>query len=456
MTGRYRAYSDYKDAGLKFLEKIPSNWQTSKLRFLAQFGRGLNITKENLQDTGIPCISYGEVHSKYGFEVDPQIHNLMCVSDEYIQTAPYALLSKGDIVFADTSEDVDGSGNFSQLISDSLLMAGYHTVVVRPVSNVHFRYLAYVLDSSTFRNQIRDAVKGVKVFSITQAILKDANVWLPSFVEQQKIADFLDHETAKIDTLIAKQEKLIELLKEKRKAVISHAVTKGLNPNAPMKDSGVEWLGEVPEHWSVTQFKFNVFQIQTGPFGSQLHADDYVTDGIPLINPAHMIGGNIIPDVTVTVDLDTQKRLGRHKLKKDDIIFARRGELGRCAVVQEEQAGWLCGTGSLKATLNNRLVPDYAYLLVTSKGVISELSLESKGSTMENLNTETLGRIRIPLPPIQEQESILTYVDKIAGKYDELINKAERAITLIKERKLALISAAVTGKIDVSSCDGHH
>ncbi|MNE42341.1 EcoKI restriction-modification system protein HsdS [compost metagenome] len=216
-----------------------------------------------------------------------------------------------------------------------------------------------------------------------------------------------------------------------------------------MKHSGVEWLGEVPTHWVISQLKFNTLEMQTGPFGSQIHAEDYVDGGIPLINPAHMIGGKIIPDPQVSVDEITWQRLKRHMLVAGDIIFARRGELGRCAIVTEEQEGWLCGTGSIKAQLNARLDTEYAYLLVTSRGVVAELSLESKGSTMENLNTETLGRIRLPMPPVNEQKEILEYVHKVSGRFESLIDAAESAIGLISERRSALISAAVTGKIDV-------
>ena len=189
--------------------------------------------------------------------------------------------------------------------------------------------------------------------------------------------------------------------------------------------------------------------MQTGPFGSQLHAEDYIEDGIPLINPAHMINGVLVPDKQITVDEATQKRLSRHKLEVGDIIFARRGELGRCAIVREENKGWLCGTGSLKAKLNERLIPEYAYLLITSDGLIAELSLESKGSTMDNLNTETLGKVRTPVPPPDEQIAILHYVEQVSGKYENLIQKAESAIQLMQERRTALISAAVIGKIDV-------
>lgn len=255
-TGQYQPYPEYKDSGVEWLGDIPSHWLTSKMRYMFTFGKGLTITKENLRDEGIPCINYGEVHSKYGFEVDPVKHPLRCVEEDYLKTSSSSVLNVGDFVFADTSEDIDGSGNFTQLTSDVVTFAGYHTIIVRPIDKDSHRFFAYLFDSKEFRTAIRHAVKGVKVFSITQAILRGANIWLPSQDERQGIAAFLDYETARIDRLIAQQQRLIELLKEKRQAVISHAVTKGLNPNAPMKDSGVEWLGQVPEHWAIAKLGY--------------------------------------------------------------------------------------------------------------------------------------------------------------------------------------------------------
>jgi type I restriction enzyme S subunit len=240
---------------------------------------------------------------------------------------------------------------------------------------VDLRYLVWAINSDCVRINAELVSTGTTRVRISLGDLQKLKIPYPPGDEQRAIARFLDHETVKIDALIEKQQRLVELLKEKRQAVISHAVTKGLNPNAPMKDSGVEWLGEVPAHWLVTQLKFNTLEMQTGPFGSQLHAEDYVDGGIPLINPAHMIDGNIIPDSKVTVDEATRERLSRHILKAGELIFARRGELGRCAVVTATEDGWLCGTGSLKAKLNDRLIPEYSYLLITSEGVVSELSL---------------------------------------------------------------------------------
>ena len=214
-----------KDSGVAWLGRIPRHWAISKLRYKFAFGKGLTITKENLVEDGIPCVNYGEVHSKFGFEVNPTKHSLKCVDESYLKAFSNCLLSKGDFVFADTSEDLDGSGNFTQLTSDTVTFAGYHTIIARPEGRKNTRYFAYLFDAKEFRTQIQLAVKGVKVFSITQAILRGADIWLPSDDEQKNIVAFLDHETAKIDALIEKQQRLIELLKEKRQAVISHAVT---------------------------------------------------------------------------------------------------------------------------------------------------------------------------------------------------------------------------------------
>ncbi|KZS22207.1 hypothetical protein BMY_0023 [Wohlfahrtiimonas chitiniclastica] len=246
---QFPRYESYKDSGVQWLGEIPSHWQVIKSKFVFNFSKGLTITKENLIDEGIPCVSYGEVHSKYGFEVDPKKHELKCVSESYLSSDLNSLLHRGDFIFADTSEDVKGSGNFTYINSDVPTFAGYHTVIARMYVNNNPRFLAYVFDSNAHRSQIQTVIKGVKVFSITQAILKNTFIWLPELEEQNYIVNFLDKRLAQIDELIAKQEELLKKLAEQRIALISHAVTKGLDPNVEMKDSGVEWLGKVPKHW---------------------------------------------------------------------------------------------------------------------------------------------------------------------------------------------------------------
>jgi len=177
-----------------------------------------------LQDDGIPCVNYGEIHSKYGFEVDPLKNDLKCVSNTYLENNRGSILNFGDFVFADTSEDIEGAGNFTYLNSHEVTFAGYHTIITRQIVKINVRYLAYLFDSVAYRTQIRSSVAGIKVYSITKDILKNSYVLLPSSIEQKSIAVFLDRETAKIDEMMKKVEMQIEKLQEYRQALITSTV----------------------------------------------------------------------------------------------------------------------------------------------------------------------------------------------------------------------------------------
>ncbi|MDG4952965.1 restriction endonuclease subunit S [Actinobacillus equuli] len=215
-----------KQSSVEWLGEVPEHWEIVKNKYVLEFSKGLTITKENLTDEGIPCVNYGEIHSKYGFEVNPEKHFLKCVPKEYILSDKNALLKNGDFVFADTSEDIKGSGNFTYLNSDLPVFAGYHTIIASlNLKTTLPRFLAYVFDSNSHRNQIRTMVKGVKVFSITQAFLKNTFVWLPPLEEQIAIADYLDKETAKIDRLCDTVNQTINRLQEYRTALITQVVT---------------------------------------------------------------------------------------------------------------------------------------------------------------------------------------------------------------------------------------
>lgn len=213
-----------KDSGVEWIGQVPEHWEVKRFRNLFDFGKGLSITKENLQDEGIPCVNYGEIHSKYGFEVIPERDALKCVDSKYL-VFKNSMLNKGDFVFADTSEDIEGSGNFTYLNSSTRIFAGYHTVITRLKITAIHRYIAYYFDSLSFRNQIRNEVKGVKVFSITQSILKGTFMLLPNLKEQQQIANYLDTQTAKIDQAIALKTAHIEKLKEYKNVLINDVVT---------------------------------------------------------------------------------------------------------------------------------------------------------------------------------------------------------------------------------------
>ncbi len=222
-----------KSQGDIFELLLPAHGRIEKCRYTFRFNKGLTITKKNLQETGIPCVNYGEIHSKYGFEVDPLKHELKCVDPIYLKYGEGSFLKEGDFIFADTSEDIEGSGNFTYLNSREATFAGYHTLIARAKGKESIRFLAYVLESSSFRMQVRKTVKGVKVYSITQAILKDSVVWFPPLPEQTAIAAFFDEKVGRIDELVGIKRRQIALLRERKQILIQNAVTKGLNPDAP-------------------------------------------------------------------------------------------------------------------------------------------------------------------------------------------------------------------------------
>ncbi len=229
--GKLEKPRETKPSGIDWLGDIPKHWEVRRLKYVFDLYKGLSITKENLKDNGIYCVNYGEIHSKYGFELNPEIHQLKCVDEDYIVKYPSTLLKKGDFIFADTSEDLKGCGNFTYLNSDKKTVAGYHTIICKPKNNIQSRFLAYIFNSTVFRSQIQSKVRGVKVYSITQNILKDVFVWMPNYHLQLIIIHYLDTETSKIDQAIVKAEKEIALIKEYKEAMISEAVVGKLNIN---------------------------------------------------------------------------------------------------------------------------------------------------------------------------------------------------------------------------------
>jgi type I restriction enzyme S subunit len=209
-------------------------------------------------------------------------------------------------------------------------------------------------------------------------------------------------------------------------------------------------MGQIPTHWELGKLKHITGSIQTGPFGSQLHAGEYVENGIPAINPSNLQNGKIVPDWRCCVDEGIFARLKRHRLDEGDIVFARRGEMGRCALITREEDGWLCGTGSIRIRINKEnAYPPFVYQVLSTPGVRDWLFLESVGSTMDNLNTEIMSQIPILLPPLDEQIYIVGEIGKHLQQIDNLKTKIQESIDRLKEYRTTLISAAVTGKIDV-------
>ncbi|MFS2157398.1 restriction endonuclease subunit S [Pseudomonas sp. Pseusp122] len=444
----FPAYPDYRDSGVEWLGVVPEHWGVKPLRYLGRFRKGLTITKADLTDTGIPCLNYGEVHSLYPFEVNQDIQALKCVPAEYLETEPSSYISYGDFVFADTSEDLEGVGNFTHVSGLEPLFAGYHTIIYSLDSDVSSRFLAYCLESFAFRTQLRMGVKGVKVFSVTQEILRGGIAWIPTTAEQTQIARFLDHETTRIDALIEEQQRLIELLKEKRQAVISHAVTKGIDPTVPMKDSGVEWLGEVPAHWELTRVGWQCI-VGNGCTPARDN-QGYWDDGhYPWLNSSK-VNLERVDEADQFVTSQALKECALPIVKPGSVLMAITGEGKTRGMVTITE---------IEATINQHVAfiePRGSELLPTFlhdwlKANYCRLRHDSAdwGSTKAAITCSDIRAYPLPLPPLAEQVAICQFVDSKSSLLDELIFSADENVSLLYERRSALISAAVTGKIDV-------
>jgi len=446
-------YENYKDSGIAWLGEIPEHWEVKKFRFLFNLTKGLTITKANLKSSGIPCVNYGEIHSKYGFEVIPERDELKYVDKNYLETSNQSLLERGNFVFADTSEDIEGSGNFTHLHSDTNIFAGYHTIIARLKIDINYRYVAYFFESIAFRNQVRQQVKGVKVYSITNAILKDTFIFLPSKQEQLFIANYLNKKTTEIDELIAQKEQLLALYEGEKAAIINQTVTKGVDSDVTMKESGVPWLGDIPEDWEVKKFRF-LFNLTKG---LTITKANLKSNGIPCVNYGEIhskYGFEVIPerDELKYVDKNYLETSNQSLLERGNFVFADTSEdiegSGNFTHLHSDTnifAGYHTIIARLKIDINYRYV---AYFF-ESIAFRNQVRQQVKGVKVYSITNAILKDTFIFLPSKQEQHKIVNVIENELSRIDTKIQKTKKIITLQKEYRIALISEVVTGKIKV-------
>ncbi len=411
---KYSAYPAYKNSGVEWLGEIPAHWEVKRLKFIAYIqsgvAKGRDLGGRNIVE--LPYLRVANVQDGY---LDLSDIAKITVGKDEVERY---LLRAGDVLMNEGGDyDKLGRGAVWQGQIEPCIHQN-HVYAVRPHKGIDPYWINTVTLTSYAKHYfILKSKQSTNLASISSSNLKELPVVIPPVSECKAIASFLDRETAKIDALIAKKKRLIELLQEKRTAIISHAVTKGLYPTMPLEDSRIEWLGKIPAHWQVKRIRAITELIQTGPFGSQLHSEEYVSGGIPVINPSHLKDGRIEPDWNCAVDKPTWQRLSRHELREGDIIFARRGEMGRCALVTAAEAGWLCGTGSLRMRLKRDVAyPQFLNWILSTSGVRDWLLLESVGATMDNLNTTILARVPLSVPPFDEQVAIASYLDRETAK----------------------------------------
>jgi type I restriction enzyme S subunit len=323
-------------------------------------------------------------------------------------------------------------------------------VVARPTSNVPSTWIEYLLRTDPAISEIKRFSRGITDFRLRLYWdeFKNLRVCLPPSNERGVLLRFLDRETAKIDALIAEQQRLIELLQEKRQAVISHAVTKGLNPDAPMKDSGVEWLGEVPEHWEILELKRLKKEGSSITYGI-VQAGPHIDDGVAYIRTSDMAGDRLILETCQRTSMEIDESYARSKVEAGDLVIAIRATVGKVLEVPIELHGANLTQGTAKFSPGARVDARFIKASFEADYCQSQIMSSAKGATFLEITLDALRRLKIAIPPLDEQEEVVEFLAGATSRLGDLLLAAQQTITLLQERRSALISAAVTGQIDV-------
>jgi len=434
---RYQAYPNYRDSGVEWLGCIPVNWELWKLSHAyEEIGSGTTPPSGSDKWYGgdIPWVTTGELRETEIVNTAKNITQETMAKFSTLRKYP-----KGSIAIAMYGATIGRLGIFGVEATTNQACC-----VLTKSTLIDNRYLYYWLQA--FRQDIVNLASGGGQPNINQEVVASLQISSPDISDQKKIAEFLDYETAKIDTLIEKQQQLIQLLKEKRQAVISHAVTKGLNPKAPMRDSGVEWLGEVPEHWVSCALKFHARVIDCKHITA-----DFFDEGIPLASISEVKEWNVNLATAKLTNENFYLDLigGGRKPGPGDIIYSRNATVGEAALVVENMPRFAMGQDVCLIRIDEGVLPEYLLYVLKSGVISSQLDLAMVGSTFKRINVDDIRNFAIALPSYEEQVGIVSELTRILSKYDMLVLKAETAIEMMQERRTALISAAVTGKIDV-------
>jgi len=413
LTGKWKPYPAYKDSGVEWLGEVPAHWEVKQLKYLARLIYGDSLPADTRAEGGIPVFgSNGPV----GFHSEPNT------------LAPVLVIGrKGSF----------GKVNFSDQPCFAIDTTYY--IDIRN-SRVDLRWLFYALLLLRLDSISEDSA----IPGLSRELAEKQ--WLPAtpLPEQRVIAAFLDRETARINALIAKKERLIELLQEKRAALISHAVTKGLDPTVPMKDSGVEWLGEIPAHWDIFPLKrLAKIRYGLGQPPAQLE------DGTPFVRATNVKSGIIVDEGMLYVDFKDIPPDRDAVLSPGEIIVVRSGAYtGDSAIVPKKFQGAIAGY-DMVVTITKGYSPFFAWQLLSREVLGLQFNFFNLRAAQPHLNSEDLGNTLLLVPSLPEQRAIATHLDNETAKIDALISRIREGVEKLKEYSAALILAAVTGKIDV-------
>jgi len=428
-------YPKYKPSGVEWLGEVPEHWGVMQSR------RMFRVRNERARESDRQVTA----SQKYGILYQTDFVELegRRVVETIMGTEILRRIERNDFVISLRS--FQGGIEWCQIEGS----VTFHYVVLTPVKDVFepffahlFKSIAYIQALRSTTNLIRDG-QDLRFSHFVQVDLPVIPI-----VEQRAIASFLNRETAKIDSLVGEQRRLIELLKEKRQAVISHAVTKGLNRHAPLKPSGIEWLGDVPEHWEVSPLKRIVaIPITDGPH----ETPQFFDEGVPFVSAEAVSSGRIdFSRVRACISEEDNARYSlKYSPKLHDIYMVKSGATTGVTAIVEDRTDFNIWSPLAVIRCGEEVVPHFVLNFMRSRNFLEAVSLNWSFGTQQNIGMGVIENLACTVPPVEEQSEIAQFLKHETAKLDALTAEAERGIELLQERRTALISAAVTGKIDV-------
>ncbi|WP_271585864.1 restriction endonuclease subunit S [Bradyrhizobium sp. CCBAU 53415] len=442
-------YEKYNDSGVELFGKLPAHWKVGRLKgYLDRNDGGVwGDDPDNDGEAGTIVLRSTEQTVDGRWIIEDPARRKLSPGDR-----AGALLKTGDLLLTKSSGSSLHIGK-TTLVDDEVEKLGccFSNFMqrLRTKPSLSPRLAWYILNHRLAREQfdlLSNSTTGLA--NLNARMIGSVVLPVPPLAEQIAIAAILDRETAKIDALVDEQQRLIELLKEKRQTVISHAVTKGIIPNAAMKSSGVDWLGEVPEHWEVTQLR-RVARAGTSITYGIVQAGPDIEGGIPYIRTSDMAGDQLPCDGYLRTSREIDAAYARSKVTTGDVVIAIRATIGKPLIVPAFLDGANLTQGTAKFSPGPSVLNEFIFYFLRSSPAIGQFERLGKGATFKEITLEMLRKFAVLQPPLDEQRQIIDLLRSKTAQFDGLISETEKAVSLLQERRSALISAAVTGKIDV-------
>lgn len=446
-----KRYKEYKASGVEWIGEIPSHWEVKKIKLLTDIlSCGLASTPEYV-DEGIPFLSAQNVKngkldlSKYN-NITPSLHR---------QLTKYKKTKKGDILQVRVGATIGNACIVDVDFDFSIYVSLTH---IRCNSSMNNKFMKYILDSHLFKEiALLETFQGGGVGNLNVNVLEKIKLPVPDLNEQEKIANYLDKKTSQIETLISKKEELIEMLKASRSKLISETVTKGLDKNVPMKDSEVEWIGEIPSHWGSSKLKYNLETTKGYAFKSDLFGEE----GVPVVKASDIKNKTIVNSDNY-INANIANKYKSVILLEGDIIMSTVGStpdvknsaVGQIAYIPKNVEGSLLNQNTviLRVNENKLLYNRFLFYILCSTTFRKYLDLYAHGTANQaSLSLVDILDFDIVLPSKEEQYKIVDYLDEKISNIDVLILKTEEQIDVLKKAKQKLITEVVTGKIDVTN-----